>query len=180
MKKSKLSLIIFLIIIIICVLGAIIVNLRKNKNQSEDEYQNYIPEEEISESQSRQTIVTLYFFNKETGEIASEARLIDAITLVNEPYKELINLLIQGPKNDKLFGMIFNETKINSATVIEGCATIDLSKEFLSSFNNEDEKNKVINSIVNTLTELTEVDSVKILIDGNKEDGINEIYTRIQ
>ena len=36
----------------------------------------------------------------------------------------------------------------------------------------------MINSIVNTLTELTEVNKVKILIDGNENSEFNEIYER--
>ena len=59
------------------------------------------------------------------------------------------------------------------------CVVIDFSKEFLN-YNKEDEneKNNLINSIVNTLTELTEVNKVKILIEGNENDEFNEIYAR--
>ena len=39
-------------------------------------------------------------------------------------------------------------------------------------------KNNLINSIVNTLTELTEINQVKIIIDGNENEELNEIYTR--
>ena len=42
----------------------------------------------------------------------------------------------------------------------------------------EKEKNNIINSIVNTLTELTEVNSVKILIDGQENSQFNETYQR--
>lgn len=34
----------------------------------------------------------------------------------------------------------------------------------------------MINSIVNTLTQLTEVNQVKILIDGNTNDEFKDIY----
>ena len=36
----------------------------------------------------------------------------------------------------------------------------------------------MINSIVNTLTDLNEVNKVKILIDGNENEEFKEIYTR--
>ena len=44
--------------------------------------------------------------------------------------------------------------------------------------NNEQEKNNIIKSIVNTLTGLTEINKVKILINGNINDEFNEVYTR--
>ena len=34
-----------------------------------------------------------------------------------------------------------------------------------------------INSLVNTLTQLTEVNKVKILINGNDNEEFNEVYT---
>ena len=56
---------------------------------------------------------------------------------------------------------------------------LDFSSEFLNySKEDENEKTNLINSIVNTLTELTEVNQVKILIDGNENSEFNEIYTR--
>ena len=67
-------------------------NISKEKKK-EDEYQDYTPQEEISDEQNRQTKVTLYFENSETGELESEIRLIDANTLIKEPEKEIINFI---------------------------------------------------------------------------------------
>ena len=59
------------------------------------------------------------------------------------------------------------------------CLIIDMSSEFLN-YNKEDKKvkNNIINSIVNTMTELTEVNQVKILINGNENEEFKEIYKR--
>ena len=56
--------------------------------------------------------------------------------------------------------------------------TLDFSADVLS-YNKEDEKAKenLINSIVNTLTQLTEVNKVKILIDGSPSEEFSEAYT---
>ena len=59
----------------------------------------YTPETEIEDVELRKTIVTLYFKNKETGEMAKETRLIDSKDLLKNPYEELLNLLMQGPEN---------------------------------------------------------------------------------
>ena len=57
--------------------------------------------------------------------------------------------------------------------------TLDFSSEFLN-YNKNDEKVKdnLINSIVNTVTELTEVNQVKILINGQVSDEFKDIYVR--
>ena len=70
MKRKKLIAIITLILtIILCFLVYKNVSIEKNK---EDKYQEYTPQEEISEEQNRQTKVTLYFQNIETGETQSD------------------------------------------------------------------------------------------------------------
>ena len=55
---------------------------------------------------------------------------------------------------------------------------ISAEQEFLN-YNKEDEnvKENLINSLVNTLTQLNEVNSIKILINGAENEEFNEIYT---
>ena len=56
---------------------------------------------------------------------------------------------------------------------------IDFSKDFLNyDMEKENGKNNMVKSIVNTLTELTEVNKIKILIEGNENENFNEVYTR--
>ena len=52
-----------------------------------------------------------------------------------------------------------------------------MKKIYTDNKNDEKAKNNMINSIVNTLTELTEVNKVKILINGNQREEFKEIYT---
>ena len=177
--KGKKLIILFIIIFIIIILGGYFIMKYLKKNNSDNVMQDYTPEEEITEEQLRQTIVTLYFLNKESGELSTEARLIDASKLINNPYKELVELLIQGPKNEKLEKLIPDDVKINKATLENNCVTLDMSKEFLNYNKDETLKNKIINSIVNTLTELTEVNSIKIIIEGQENDSFKDIYNRI-
>ena len=60
----------------------------------------------------------------------------------------------------------------------EDCLTLDFSSDFLN-YDKTDEKSKenLINSLVNTLTQLNEVNSIKILIDGSENEEFSEIYT---
>ena len=47
-------------------------------------------------------IVSPLIKNKETGELMPEGRIIDSKELLGNPYKKLVELLIEQPKNDKL------------------------------------------------------------------------------
>ena len=162
--KNKNITVIFLILFIIILLGGYItIRYLQNKNE-EKIVGEYVPEQEITENQYRQTIVSLYFKDKETGNLVPEARLVDIKDIINIPYEKLFEFLKEGPKNDKLNKIIPIDTKVLNAYREGDCITLDLSKEFLNfEFDNEIEKGNLIYSIVNTLTELTEVNSVKFL-----------------
>lgn len=178
MKNKKIGMI-FLVILMIILIGGYL-GIQYVKNQEEETIvEEYIPQEEIAEEQVRQTIVSLYFPSKETDELNPEARLIDIKEIINNPYEKLINLLIEGPKNDKNKKIIPDNTKLNKNYLEVDCIVLDFSAEFLNySKENQKEKTNIINSLVNTLTELTEINKVKILIDGNENSEFNEIYSR--
>jgi spore germination protein GerM len=180
LKNGKIIVIFLIIALIICVFGYLGINYLKDRQVSSNiEISEYTPQEEISEDQMRETLVTLYFYNNELGKLVTETRLIDAVNLIENPYSALIQMLIDGPKNDKLSSLMPDNLKVNSTKIEDNCVTIDMSIEFLNNTEDTDLKNKMIYSIVNTLTELTEVDSVQFLIDGKVNDEFPEIYVRI-
>lgn len=163
-KKIILLIIIALILIGLGVWYFFFYNLGEQTSVNE-----IIPEEEISEEQMRQTIVSLYFYNESTQSLVPEGRLIDVKELVEEPYKKLMELLIEGPQNSSLTKTIPDGTKINKIELKGDILYIDLSKEFIENHSGgETKESSTIYSIVNTMTNLTEVNSVKILIDGEE------------
>lgn len=174
MKKKT---IISIIICIIIILGIYFIYKNIEIKKVEDEYQDYTPEEEISDSQTRQTKIILYFENIETGELETEIKLMDANLLIKNPYKELIDLLIKGPQSSNLKKLIPDGTRLNDVNIEKNCAIINFSEEFLN-YENEEKKLKIINSIVNTLTNLKEINSVSFLINGEKNEKLNEIYLK--
>lgn len=135
----------------------------------------YVPEAEIEETDLRKTIVTLYFKNNETNELAKETRLIDSKALLQNPYEELVNMILEGPENSNNANVIPRETKLLGVTFENTCVTLNLSKEFMETNMEESDKRNMIYSIVNTLTELTEVTSVKFLIEGEEKDSLSDI-----
>lgn len=159
-----------LIIIIVLVIAIAITGILLWSNRSKNMEENVIqPQEEITDEQMRTALVTLYYMNKEIKELTPEGKMIDVKKLLADPYETLINLLIEQPKNEKLQSAIPNGTKVLGAELKGDVVYLDLSNEFIE--NNSVEEKTIINAIVNTLTELNEVNGVKILINGqeNKE-----------
>ena len=89
MKSKKIGIIFFILLVIVLMIGYFLIKYFKenNEEQIQDEY---TPEQEITEEQSRQTIVSLYFPSKENDELNPEARLIDIKEIINNPYEQLI------------------------------------------------------------------------------------------
>lgn len=145
------------IIILITIIGIVIVT-------NVDIETEYVPESEIEEVELRKTIVSLYFKDKETGEITKETRLIDSKELLKNPYERLINMLAEGPQNESLEKVLPDDVKILEIKYENGTVIINLSSEF----SNVENKDMIENSIEKTLKELTEVTNVKILAEGNE------------
>lgn len=104
-----------------------------------------------------------------------EGRLIDVKELVNEPYRKLMELLMQGPQNTGLTKTIPDGTRVNKAEVKGDTLYLDLSKEFVENHEGgETKESATIYSIVNTMTNLTEVNSVKILIEGEENKAFKD------
>ena len=176
MKKNRKKIIAIITLIILIIIAIFIYNNISIENTAE-EYQDYIPQEEISEEQLRQTKVVLFFENTETGELEAETKIVDANLLINEPYKQIMNWLIKGPESSNLKKLIPEGTALHDIKVEKSCAIINLSNEFLN-YETEENKLKTINSIVNTLTNLKEIDSVKFLINGEQNEKLSEIYLK--
>lgn len=178
MKNKKILIIFVCLFLLVLIGGYFAINYVKSKNE-ETIVEEYVPEEEITEEQLRQTIVSLYFLDIQTNELAPEARLIDIKEMMSAPYEKLVNLLIEGPKSEKSVKLIPDNTKLLQNYLEGDCLVLDFSVEFLNYDKvNEKGKENLVNSLVNTLTELSEINEVKILIDGKENQEFNEVYTR--
>lgn len=177
---------ILIIAISIILIIAIIVGVYffiKNKEE-ENEITEYTPQEEITDEQMRQTIVSLYF--KNSNGLMPEARLVDVKELINNPYEKILTMLLEGPKNENLQKTIPEGTKVNKIEKQGENLIIDFSEEFILNHQEGEENEKLtIKSIVKTVTELTEINGIQIKINGeeNKEfkDGkikFNQIFNR--
>lgn len=156
--------IILIVVCVILIIGTVII-------LNVDIETEYVPETEIEEVELRKTIVTLYFKDNETNELAKETRLIDSKVLLKNPYEELVKMILNGPENNSYGKVLPEGTKLLETNFENGCVTINFSKEFIDANSDNIQKSNSIYSLVNTLTELTEVNSIKILIEGQETDA---------
>ena len=175
MKKR----IIIFIVLLGFLLGGYFIAVNLNQENENEGYEEYIPQEEISESQYRETIISLYFLNINTNQLMAEAVAIDARELANNPYKKLVELLVSGTTNENLQRVIPEGTVVYDAGIEAGCVVVNLSKEILKFSEDEILKNNIINSIYLTLTELTEVNSIRFLVEGEENSNLSGEYKEL-
>ena len=160
------------IVLVIIIAGVITYFINKNKKP---EYVEYEPQEEISDEQERKTMISLYFVNKTTRNVEPEARMLDVKTLIKDPYTVIINMLIDGPKNENHDKVIPEGTTLIGTSLEGDTLKINFSSEFVENhIGGKEEEQKTIECLVNSLTELTEVNGVKILIDGEEDKAFKD------
>ena len=169
MKKKIIITIIVIIIFSILIIGSISTEIDKNV----DNITEIQPEEEISDEEMRQTNINLYFEDSISKVLVKEERKIDSKNLIDNPYKIVLEMLIKGPESETMNNPIPDGTKLNNAKYEKGILYVDLSSEFLNSNGTNS-----IYSIVNTMTEFTEINGIKFTIDGEIKDGLKEIYVK--
>ena len=176
MKNKK------MLLLLICVLIAILLSIffvikhfnTKTTNEELD-FSEYTPEEEISTEQMRETVVALYFPDLDSN-LKVEARFIDSLSLLSNPYKTLVELLLETPQSEDLTSAFPDNTKILNTSIENGCVILNFSTELVN-YTDDTQKYNIINSLLNTLTQLNEVNSIKILVDNNTSENFNEEYT---
>ena len=154
-------------IIIIGLLAILIISLIIYLYIINKDVEEYIPQQEVSKEDERKATVTLFFQNKETKNLEAESRNIDSNDLLLKPYESIINLLIEGPESKSLEKLIPDGTILNSVVLENYCLKIDFSRQFIENCSEDENIRKnIIDSIFNTVTQLNEVFSIKILMDG--------------
>lgn len=114
---------------------------------------------------------TVYFGNSNADAVVGEKR---EVTFPEDKKLEQVVFeeLAKGPKTNGLTAVIPQGTKLLSVETKNGVCYLNLSREFVdNSHTGTAGESMIINSIVNSLTELQGVNSVQFLIDGKKRDA---------
>lgn len=172
MSNKKIVMYVSIITLIIFILGIGWIILRDKNNVNMEMVNEYIPEQEISEEQLRKTNITLYFEEVSTGNLVTEIRQIDSKELLDNAEKKLIEFLIEGPNNKELNKIIPENTKILETKIEKGILLINFSEDFIKDQNLGEEKERLLlDSIIKTVSQLNEINGIKILIEGEEGRG---------
>jgi len=116
--------------------------------------------------------INVYYLDTMGEYLVGEARIV----LSENKYVDALYELMKLPVDSSLYRLVPDSTKINSIVFEDGLVKVDLSKEFVKDrITSDTEDNLLIYSIVNTLTEFPEVNSVSFYIDGEKLDTLGEL-----
>ncbi|KNY27110.1 GerMN domain-containing protein [Pseudobacteroides cellulosolvens] len=128
--------------------------------------------EEEAKKLSDKVPIHLYFANEDSSKLKLEVRHIpisEAKKSVNNLAGIVVKELINGPTKKGLKATIPEDTKLikSSVPIKSGVATVNLSKDFVDKHPGGKEAERLtIYSIVNSLTEIKDIQEVKFLING--------------
>jgi spore germination protein GerM len=150
------------------------------KDVNDIENNEIVPQEEISDAQLRETLVCVYYVDN-NNEIVEENQKIDSKNLIKDPYTEVMKLLLNGTKHDNLKTCIPDNVRVNGTKRDGECLFVDLSKEFVDNMSeNQEIQSLAISQIVNTMTQFSEINCVKILIDGEANQSFKNGNIRFE
>ena len=128
--------------------------------------------EDVEEVKNGEIAINVYYLDTMGEYLVGEARIV----LSENKYVDALYELMKLPVDSSLYRLVPDSTKINSIVFEDGLVKVDLSKEFVEDrITSDTEDILLIYSIVNTLTEFPEVNSVSFYIDGEKLDILGEI-----
>lgn len=128
------------------------------------------------------TTLTLYFANETGDMLVSEKREVEYNSNIALE-KIVVEQLLAGPKKDGCYPMVNPATTIVSIAVKDGVCYVNLSQDFLTQIYNVT-ADVTLYAITNSLIELTNVNKVQIMVEGetnvlyNEKVSLNTIFER--
>lgn len=119
--------------------------------------------------------VTLYFPLHSGAMLGREVRSI-RVTDQQPLAQYIINELIKGPQNDTLYASLNKDTALHSVEISGGICFVNFKANFIEKNTGTAEQEKLtVFSIVDSLTELDNIDRVQFLIDGKRVSDFGNI-----
>ncbi|MCD8132595.1 MAG: GerMN domain-containing protein [Clostridiales bacterium] len=138
------------------------------------------PGEEINDIQTAD--LTLYFASLDGTSLVSETQHVYYYSSNISMEKLVMEQLLEGPVSENAQSAIPSGTGLISVSVLDGICVVNLDENFLTQ-NYNIQESVVIYSIVNSLSELSTVDTVQIAVNGDsnmvyrQEMSLSEFYT---
>ena len=157
------------IILILCVCVAIALLGYKILVQKQEKV-------EITEVPKLDGKIFLYFKGNEAMKLEKEYRNVSMKRIAENMAKTVVEELLKGPTNEELHSLIPVDTKLLNIESQENTVILDLSNEFIEKQEGESNALLAIYSIVNSLTEITEIEQVKFLINGKEMELFKDYF----
>lgn len=123
--------------------------------------------------------VSLYF----AAQTETEAYLVKEtreIPISEDFYENVLEELIKGPESSNLYPTVPSDVKVNSVKILDGTAFVDFSREIITNVEEIPHSSTTevlaIFSIVNTLTEFEDIDTVRITVEGRESGQLEGLY----
>jgi hypothetical protein len=124
----------------------------------------------VYSAEEKEVSVSLYFVSEENSELVKEDRMVKYFDEKEIP-TIIINELIRGSEIEGNISPIPEGSKVNKVELIGKIAYVDLNELFRSNQNlGTDDELLLLYSIVNSLTELEEIEKVQFQIEGKTTD----------
>ena len=121
--------------------------------------------EKPAQEKPKEMQVNVYYPRNDGTGLIAVSRKVN--TEKDDKYTAAMKSLLTGTKEKDQTNVIPKKAKLRSVTVKDGIATVDFSKELEQNFSGGSTgEEMLIGSIVNTLTDFSEVEKVQILIEG--------------
>jgi len=131
-----------------------------------------LTEEDQLVNSDEQLTIKVYYTDEQAEYLVGETRVVTA----GNKYGDALIELMKVPLDESLLRLVPETTLINEVSVENGLAKVDLSDNFLEDgFHSDTGDILLIYSIVNTLTEFSEVNSVTFYINGEKLDDLGTL-----
>lgn len=175
MKKN--ILIVILVIVILLISGCMKTTDKAMQQLLEDEVSpvsSIVLTEDDARRLNEKLPVTLYFSNQDGTGLINEIHYLsmnDAMQGTEQLAALLVKELVNGPSNSELMATIPEGAALRSPVKVENrMATVDMTKEFVDNHpGGKEAEEMTIFSVVNTLTELKDIETVKFIINGKEQ-----------
>ena len=125
-----------------------------------------------TETTEASVTIKVYYANADGSALVGEDRIVGS----SHKYLEAFLALTKPPINPGLVRLVPETTKVNKLTVKNGNIDLDLSKNIIDDrFKSDLMDILLVYSIVNTLTEFKEINTVTFYIDGKKGTSLGQV-----
>ena len=139
-----------------------------NSNESSSSTNNSSATETTTDSLK----IKVYYANADGSALVGEERIVKS----SHKYLEAFLELMKPPINPGLVKLVPETTLVNKISVKDGNIDLDLSKNLIDDrFKSDPVDILLIHSIVNTLTEFKEINTVTFYIDGKKGSTLGQL-----